>query len=260
MADKADEFLKKLEAGDIMYYEIPEKERKKTLELLTSPENIKKTLDTLVAAAKSKKIDARESAASILDEIGEKKAMKAIEEVAKFWMPFLDMEYGGKVIGGVPAFDAFEQFNRRQAVEVFERLRWPPAADHEALVLEKGLKGIDFVELSAICNVIAHGGSEKHEKPLLKVARETIKKRGEAGAFFHAMGAVGTEDSRKLLEEWVDGNAHRRDDHAIYHLEGALQALQKLDKRLGVSSKPAEDALKEAIARVEARSNKMLVQ
>jgi hypothetical protein len=258
MADKADEFLKKLEAGDIMYYEIPERERKKTLELLTSPENIKKTLDTLVAAAKSKKIDARESAASILDEIGEKKAMKAIEEVAKFWMPFLDMKYGGKVVGD--SLEGGVELNKRQAVEIFERMRWPPAADHEALVLEKGLKGIDFVELSAICNVIAHGGSEKHEQPLLKAARDVIKKRGDVGAFFDAMGAVGTEDSKKLLEEWVDGNAHRRDDHAIYHLEDALQALQKLDKRLGVSSKPAEDALKEAIARVEARSNKMLAQ
>ncbi|NYZ79166.1 hypothetical protein H0N99_03375 [Candidatus Micrarchaeota archaeon] len=84
MANKADEFIKELEAGDVMYYEIPEKERKKILELLTSPENKKKALDSLVAAAKSKVIDARESAADLIDAIGDKDAIK---EVAEFWMP-----------------------------------------------------------------------------------------------------------------------------------------------------------------------------
>jgi hypothetical protein len=245
MADKADEFIKKLEAGDVIYWEMSPEIRKKTLELLMSPENKKKALDSLVAATRSKVIDARESAADLIDAIGDKDAIK---KVAEFWFPFLDMEYGGKVTGDYP-FSKFEKFNRRQAVEIFERVRWPPAADHEALIVERGLKGIDFIQAGAILNVIAKSGSEKHEDVVLKATIEAIEKGGDKGALFATLGAIGTEKSKAVLNEFIDKNKNNRDQYVRLDVEETRKAVKEIEKRVGVSAKPAEEKIKEAMGK-----------
>jgi len=244
MANKADEFIKKLEAGDVFYYEMPPKERKKILELLMSPENKKKALDSLVAAATSKPITAREAAADLIDAIGDEGAIK---EVAEFWMPFLDMEYGGKVTG-VPAFDKYEKFNRRQAVEIFERMRWPPAADHEALFIKNGgLKDLDFIQVGAIFNVITHCGSEKHEDIVLKATKEAIEKNDDVNLSFGALGAIGTGKSKAVLNEFIDKNKNKRDQYVRLYVEEAREAVKEIEKRVGVSAKPAEEKIKDAM-------------
>jgi len=245
MTNKADEFIRELEAGDVFYYEIPEKERKKILELLTSPENKKKALNSLVAAAKSKVIDARESAADLIDAIGDKDAIK---EVAEFWMPFLDMEYGEKVIGGVPALDEFEKFNRRQAVEIFERMRWPPAADHEArLIKNGGLKDLDFIQVGAIFNVMQKCGSEKHEDAVLKATKEAIAANDDVNLSFGALRAIGTGKSKAVLNEFIDKNKNNRDPYVREYVKEAREAVKEIEKRVGVSSKPAAKKLEEAM-------------
>jgi len=245
MADKADEFIKKLEAGDVIYYEMPPQTRKKTLELLMSPENKKKALDSLVAATRSKVIDARESAADLIDAIGDKDAIK---KVAEFWMPFLDMEYGEKVIGGVPALDKFEKFNRRQAVEIFERMRWPPAADHEALLIKNGgLKDLDFIQVGAIFNVMEKCGSEKHEDVVLKATKEAIAANDDVNLSFGALRAIGTEKSKTVLNEFIDKNKNNRDPYVREYVKEAREAIKEIEKRVGVSSKPAAKKLEEAM-------------
>jgi hypothetical protein len=246
MANKADEFIKKLEAGDVLYYEMPAGERKKTLELLTSPENKKKALDSLVAAATSKPITAREAAADLLDAIGDKGAIK---KVAEFWMPFLDMEYGGKMTG-VPAFDKHEKFNRRPAVEIFERMRWPPAADHEALLIKNGgLKDLDFIQVGAIFNVMEKCGSEKHEDVVLKATKEAIAANDDVNLSFDALGAIGTGKSKAVLNEFIDRNKNNRDPYVRGYVEDARKAVKEIEKRMTVSSKPAEKTLEDAMKR-----------
>ncbi len=253
MANKADEFIKKLEAGDVFYYEMPPGERKKILELLTSPENKKKALDSLVAAATSKPITARESAAALIDAIGDKGAKK---EVAEFWMPFLDMEYGEKVIGGVPALDEFEKFNRRQAVEIFERMRWPPAAEHEISIVKSGLGGKDFVEIGAIFTVIEKGGLEikKYEDDFVEATKKAISsKDGNVNdyltALFDMLKVSGTEKSKVLLNEFIDKNKNNRDQYVRLDVEYAREAVKEIERRMTVSSKPAEKTLEEAMKR-----------
>jgi len=247
MVDKAEKFIKELEAGDVFYYEMPPGERKKTLELLTSPENKKKALDSLVAAATSKPITAREAAADLIDAIGDKDAIK---KVAEFWMPFLDMEYGEKVIGGVPALDKFEKFNRRQAVEIFERMRWPPAADHEALLIKNGgLKGLDFIQVGAIFNVMQKCGSEKHEDAVLKATKEAIEKNDEVNLSFGALRAIGTEKSKAVLNEFIDKNKNNRDPYVREDVEEAREAVKEIEKRVGISAKPAEEKIKDAMGK-----------
>jgi len=247
MVDKAEKFIKELEAGDVFYYEMPPGERKKTLELLTSPENKKKALDSLVAAATSKPITAREAAADLIDAIGDKDAIK---KVAEFWMPFLDMEYGEKVIGGVPALDKFEKFNRRQAVEIFERMRWPPAADHEALLIKNGgLKGLDFIQVGAIFNVMQKCGSEKHEDAVLKATKEAIEKNDEVNLSFGALRAIGTEKSKAVLNEFIDKNKNNWDPYVREDVEEAREAVKEIEKRVGISAKPAEEKIKDAMGK-----------
>jgi hypothetical protein len=221
--------------------------RKKTLELLMSPENKKKALDSLVAATRSKVIDARESAADLIDAIGDKDAIK---KVAEFWFPFLDMEYGGKVTGDYP-FSKFEKFNRRQAVEIFERVRWPPAADHEALLIKNGgLKDLDFIQVGAIFNVIAHCGSEKHEDIVLKATVEAIEKNDEDKSLsFDTLGAIGTEKSKAVLNEFIDKNKNKRDPYVREDVDDARKAVKEIEKRIGVSAKPAEEKIKEAMGK-----------
>jgi hypothetical protein len=217
--------------------------------LLTSPENKKKALDSLVAAAKGKPITAREAAADLIDAIGDKDAIK---KVAEFWMPFLDMEYGGKVTG-VPAFDEFEKFNKRQAVEIFERMRWLPAADHEALFIKSGgLKGIDFIQLGAILNVIEKSGSEKHEDAVLEAAKKAMKEGDEdANIFFGVLGAIGTKESKAFLNEFIENNKNSRDPYVKDHLADARKQVKKIERRLSVSVQPVEEKLKEGMEKKE---------
>jgi len=244
MANKADEFIKKLEAGDVIYYEMSPEARKKTLELLISPENKKKALDSLVVATRSKVIDARESAADLIDAIGDKDAIK---KVAEFWFPFLDMEYGGKVTGDYP-FSKFEKFNRRQAVEIFERVRWPPAADHEALVVKNGgLKDLDFIQVGAIFNVMEKCGNEKHEDVVLKATKEAIAANDDVNLSFGVLRAIGTEKSKAVLNEFMDKNKNNRDPYVREYVKEAREAVKEIEKRVGVSSKPAAKKLEEAM-------------
>ncbi|NYZ75889.1 hypothetical protein H0N98_01395 [Candidatus Micrarchaeota archaeon] len=248
MANKADEFIKELEAGDVFYYEMPPKERKKILELLTSPENKKKALDSLVAAAKGKPITAREAAADLIDAIRDEGAIK---EVAKFWMPFLDTEYGEKVTGDYP-FSQYERFNRRQAVEIFERMRWPPAADHEALLIKNGgLKDLDFIQVGAIFNVIEKCGSEKHEDVVLKATKEAIAANDDVNLSFGTLRAIGTGKSKAVLNEFIDKNKNNQDPYVRVYVEEAREAVKKIESRIGVSAKPAEKTLKDAMKRGE---------
>jgi hypothetical protein len=251
MANKADEFIKELEAGDVFYYEMPPKERKKILELLTSPENKKKALDSLVAAATSKPITAREAAADLIDAIGDKDAIK---RVAEFWMPFLDMEYGEKVVGGVPALDKFERFNRRQAVEIFERMKWPPAAVHEISIVKSGLGGKDFVEIGAIFTVIEKGRLEikKYEDDFIEATKRAISsKDGNVNdyltALFDMLKVSGTEKSRGLLKEYIDNNKNKTDEDSRNNVKHAREAVKEIEGRLGVPAKPAEEKIKKAM-------------
>jgi hypothetical protein len=247
MVDKVEKFIKELEAGDVFYYEMLPGERKKILELLTSPENKKKALDSLVAAATSKPITAREAAADLIDAIGDEDAIK---KVAEFWMPFLDMKYGGKVMGGVPALDKFEKFNRRQAVEIFERMRWPPAADHEALLIKNGgLKDLDFIQVGAIFNVMEKCGSEKHEDAVLKATKEAIAANDDANLSFGALRAIGTGKSKAVLNEFIDKNKNKRDQYVRLYVEEAREAVKEIEKRIGVSAEPAKKKLEDAMKR-----------
>jgi len=212
--------------------------------LLTSPENKKKALDSLVAAAKGKPITAREAAADLIDAIGDKDAIK---KVAEFWMPFLDMEYGEKVTG-VPAFSQWEKFNRRQAVEIFERMRWPPAADHEALVVKNGgLKDLDFIQVGAIFNVIEKCGSEKHEDAVLKATKEAIAANDDVNLSFGTLRAIGTGKSKAVLNEFIDKNKNNRDPYVREYVKEASEAVKEIEGRMTVSSKPAEEKLRKAM-------------
>jgi len=253
MANEADEFLKKLEAGDIMFYELPPGERKRIVKVLASPENRKEALDRLVAAAKVKLIDARESAVDIIDIIGD---ADAIKRVAEFWMPFLDMEYGNKVIGGVPAFDESEQFNKRQAVEVFERMHWPPAADHQALFIENGgLNHMDFIQLGAILNLMEKSGRKENEKPVLDAAKNAMRgDLDETSIFFGALGALGSKDSKAFLEEYREKYKNSSDPYVKGDLKEARDAIKRIEKREGVSIKPAEEKLKEGMKREKVKT------
>ena len=212
--------------------------------MLTSPENKKKALDSLVAAAKGKPITAREAAADLIDAIGDKDAIK---KVAEFWMPFLDMEYGEKVTG-VPAFSQWEKFNRRQAVEIFERMRWPPAADHEALVVKNGgLKDLDFIQVGAIFNVIEKCGSEKHEDAVLKATKEAIAANDDVNLSFGTLRAIGTGKSKAVLNEFIDKNKNNRDPYVREYVKEASEAVKEIEGRMTVSSKPAEEKLRKAM-------------
>jgi hypothetical protein len=210
-----------------------------------APEMKKKVLDILVSATQSKAPDIREWAANGIDKIGDEDATK---KVAGYWMPFLDTEYGGRV------FEIEDEFNRRTALDIFSRMGWPPAADHEALLIKNGgLKDLDFIQVGAIFNVITHCGSEKHEDVVLKATKEAIAANDDVNLSFDTLGRIGTEKSKAVLNEFIDKNKKNRDPYVRGYVEEAREAVKEIEKRIGVSVKPAEETLKKSIGKEKVR-------
>jgi hypothetical protein len=193
----------------------------------------------LVTATQSKAPDVREWAAIGVDKIGELDAKK---KVAEYWMPFLDTEYGGRV------FEIEDEFNRRTALDIFSRMSWPPAAEHEILrMLKGGLKNTVGFEDNDIMTAVEKAGIDKRDlNAIVKAAR---KENVDTLALFHTLGTIGGENSIAALEKYIGENKNKKDGDTRLNIEHAHEAIKEIEKRIGVSAKPAEERIKESIER-----------
>ena len=207
----------------------------------------KKALNLLAAAACDMDITRRELGAEGVNRRGDYETKK---KVAEYWMPFLDTEYGGRVFGA-PAFSEEEKFSRRTALQdIFSRLSWPPAAEHEILKFLKGewKSSVDFEDNDIMTTIHKAGIDEQDLKDMVKAAR---KESVDIRASLHALGTVGSEKSSEFLKEWIEKNRNSTNSKIKEYVKVANEAVEKIERRVGVSAKPVDPEVKKLIKYLE---------
>ncbi len=73
------------------------------------------------------------------------------------------------------------------------------------------------------------------------------KRSSNTHTFFNALRVVGSEKSIGVLEEYVEKNKNKTDDEVRASIGAARKAIKDIERRMTVSSKPAEKTLEEAM-------------
>ncbi|NYZ76287.1 hypothetical protein H0N98_03490, partial [Candidatus Micrarchaeota archaeon] len=202
----------------------------------------KKAFDLLARATWDDDSGTRLRAAELVDRIGDKDTIK---KVAEHWLPLLDIPQNGTME---------DIYKSNYAVDIFERIRWEPAAD-KALELMKKRLAVQRVNGVGV-EVIARSGSSKHEDAVI----DAMTKDGDynrpgfyAVKWFETLGKIGTYKSVKVLNEYIE----KQKQEALSHLSSrelkdeskVKQAIER-KKYSDFNWRSAEDAVKEIEGRI----------
>jgi hypothetical protein len=175
-----------------------------------SQETKKQALDFLVKAA----IEGSSDAARGIDRIGDKDSKDKVEA---YWLPKLDSRNKKEV---------------EKAVDMFEFIESPAAADKVVQLMKRGF------EYYKLIDVIVKSGDERHEDSIIKLMDGDY-----CIANMEILGKKGWKKSLEILK----GIAKSTKDYDERDREAAQKAIKEIEGRMTVSSKPAEEKLRKAM-------------
>ncbi|NYZ75862.1 hypothetical protein H0N98_01255 [Candidatus Micrarchaeota archaeon] len=176
-----------------------------------SQETKKQAVDFLVNAA----IKGSSDAARGLDRIGDK---DSINRVAEHWLPKLDSRKEKEV---------------ETAINIFAEIECRAAADKVDGLVKRGF---DYYNL---INVLAKSGDERHEDSIIKL----MEGPSYCIVDMEILGKKGGKKSLEILRRIVKN----KKDYDKQEMEAARDAIKEIERRMTVSSKPAEKKLEEAM-------------
>lgn len=172
----------------------------------------KQALDFLVNAA----IEGSINAARGLDKIEDK---DSTNRVAEHWLPKLDSRREKEV---------------EKAVDIFAEIECRAAADKIDGLVKKGFEYYNLI------HVLVKSGDERHEDSMIK-----LMKGDYYIANMEIMGKKGGQKSLEILRGIINKHKGKEDEWGT--VEAACKAIKEIERRMTVSSKPAEKKLEEAM-------------
>jgi hypothetical protein len=204
-----------------------------------SKEAKNKALDALVWVATCKSnisYSVRKAALEGIDRIGDEDAIKRVGE---YWLASLDKAYLQQTTP-----------RKKQAIWALEKITYEPAADKAAELLPSSAYGRELEDIRpGLLRIIAKSGNSRHEKVLIPLIKADYK-FGDKQVIFEGLRRFGGKKSLEKLRELLDEYEHGRDKDSPWReptIKAAKETIAKIEERIGVSAKPAEDKIKEAM-------------